>query len=304
MAHQNLPTDLLRTFVTVADHKSFTKAGDILGRTQPAISLQIRRLEELVGCELISTRGRANLLTPVGEEFVRFARQMLCLNDEIVARLQNRRAEGSLRVGLPVDYAVAFFQELLTKFLRENAEVELEIVCELSKRLLGRLDAGELDVVVAMYDGVAPSNLAFAWAERPIWVAAKALAFDRQTPVRLLAHNEGCEYRSRMIRALDEVGRPWRVVYSSPGISGLQDAVLSGLGISALTKRTLRPGMKVLGEETGLPPLDDVHVGLHYKHSVQSTAGKRLAGVIMAALQESGQTELIRIDRPFHHTAA
>ena len=84
MAHQNLPTDLLRTFVTVADHKSFTKAGELLGRTQPAVSLQIRRLEGLLGCELISTKGRANLLTPQGEEFVRFARQMLCLNDEII----------------------------------------------------------------------------------------------------------------------------------------------------------------------------------------------------------------------------
>jgi DNA-binding transcriptional LysR family regulator len=304
VAHQNLPTDLLRTFVTVADHKSFTRAGELLGRTQPAISLQIRRLEDLLGCELISTRGRANLLTPEGEEFSRFARQMLCLNDEIVARVQHRRAEGSLRVGLPVDYAGAFFQQILTRFLREHPEVDLEIVCEVSKRLLDRLENGDLDVVVAMYEGPAPSNLAFAWAERPIWVAAADFAPDRKTAIRLLAHNEGCEYRARMIRALDEIGRHWRIVYSSPGIGGLQTAVLSRLGITALTQRTLLPGMAVLGEETGLPSLDDVHVGLHYKHSVLSIAGKRLAGEIMTAMQQSGQTDLIRIDRPFRTTAA
>ena len=235
MRHQNLPTDLLRTLVTVADHKSFTKAGELLGRTQPAISLQIRRLEELVGAELVSTKGRTNLLTPQGEEFVRFARQMLCLNDDMVARMQKRRAEGALRVGLPVDYAAAFFQEILTRFLREHPEVELEIVCELSRRLIERLDAGEFDVVVAMYNGPAPSDMAFAWAERPIWVGTPGQDLDRGKPVRLLAHNEGCEYRARMIRALDEIGRPWRIVYSSPGIGGLQNAVLSGLGITALT---------------------------------------------------------------------
>ncbi len=304
MRHQNLPTDLLRTLVTVADHKSFTKAGELLGRTQPAISLQIRRLEELVGAELVSTRGRTNLLTPQGEEFVRFARQMLCLNDDMVARMQKRQADGALRVGLPVDYAAAFFQVILTQFLREHPEVELEIVCELSRRLIERLDAGELDVVVAMYDGPAPSDMAFAWAERPIWAGKAGVDLDRGKPVRLLAHNEGCEYRARMVRALDEIGRSWRIVYSSPGIGGLQNAVLSGLGITALTKRTLLPGMAVLGEETGLPPLDDVHVGLHYKHSVLSTAGKRLAGEFMRSLQESGQTDLIEIGRPFRTTAA
>lgn len=304
MRHQNLPTDLLRTLVTVADHKSFTKAGELLGRTQPAVSLQIRRLEELVGAELVSTKGRTNLLTPQGEEFVRFARQMLCLNDDMVARMQKRRAEGALRVGLPVDYAAAFFQDILTRFLREHPEVDLEITCEMSKRLADRLDAGELDVVVAMYEGPAPSDMAFAWAERPIWVGAAGLDLGRGKPIRLLAHNEGCEYRARMIRALDEVGRPWRIVYSSPGIGGLQSAVLSGLGVTALTTRTLLPGMVVLGEDTGLPPLDDVHVGLHYKHSVLSTAGKRLAGEIMRSLQESGQTDLIEIGRPFRTTAA
>lgn len=302
--HQNLPTDLLRTLVTVADHKSFTKAGEILGRTQPAISLQIRRLEEMIGCELVSTRSRTNLLTPQGDEFVRFARQMLCLNDEIVARVHHRRAEGLLRVGLPVDYAVAFFQDILTRFLREHPEVELEIVCDPSRLLLSRLDHGDLDLVIAMYDAPAPSNLAFAWAERPIWVASADFEADPTAPVRLLAHNEGCEYRARMIRALDEIGRAWRIVYSSPGISGLQNAVLSGLGITALTQRTLLPGMAVLGESAGLPALDDVHVGLHYKQSVLSTAGNRLAGTIMKAMQDSGQTGLIRVDRPYRHSAA
>lgn len=304
MAHQNLPTDLLRTLVTVADHKSFTKAGELLGRTQPAISLQIRRLEDLVGAELVSTKSRSNLLTAKGEELVRLARQMLTLNDEIVARVGKRKAQGSLRVGLPVDYAVAFFQDLLTRFLNEHPEVELEIVCDPSRLLLARLEEGELDLVVAMYEAPAPSNLAFAWAERPIWVAASNARLDRDAPLRLLAHNEGCEYRSRMIRALDEVGRPWRLVYSSPGITGLQNAVLAGLGVTALTRRTLLPGMAQLGEDIGLPPLDDVHVGLHYKQSVLSAAGKRLAGEIMTALKASGQTGLIEIARPFRTTAA
>ena len=296
MRHRNLPTDLLRTFVTLADVRSFTLAGKLLGRTQPAISLQIRRLEELLECELLSTEGRANVLTPQGEEFVRFARQMLCLNDEIVTRIRKLPSDGRLRVGLPVDYAVAFFQRQLTEFAHQHPEVELEIVCDLSGVLLHKLDDGALDVVIAMHDGQAPANLAFAWAERPVWVAASGTTLHRATPLRLVTHNDGCQYRMRMQRALDNVGRPWRIAYSSPGISGLQSAVLAGLGVSALTRRTLLPGMVDLTENGQLPPLDDVHVGLHYKLSLISTAGKMLAGKLMTALRDSGQRDLIQVE--------
>jgi DNA-binding transcriptional LysR family regulator len=154
-----------------------------------------------------------------------------------------------------------------------------------------------------MYARQASANLAFAWAERPIWAAAAEFTMPTSEPLPLVAHHLGCAYRERMTRALDLIDRPWRVVYSSPGISGVQNAVLAGWGITALTRRTLLPSMRILNGSDGLPALDDVHVGLHYKHSALSTPGLMLASTLMKSLQDSGQTDLIKIDRPFRADA-
>jgi DNA-binding transcriptional LysR family regulator len=297
--YQNLPTDMLRTFVAVAELKSFTRAGEVMGRTQPAVSLQIRRLEEILNCKLLDTGGRVVALTPEGELLIRYARQILIINDGAVAEFSRRPRVGTLRVGLPIDYAVAFFQAALSHFMREHSEVELEVYCDLSPQLLHRVEVGQLDLAIAMYDRQAPANLAFAWAERPVWAAASDSGIHRQLPVPLVAHHSGCEYRERMTRALDQIDRPWRIAYSTPGISGLQNAVVSGWGVSALTQRTLIGGMRVLTEADDMPPLSDVHVGLHYKHSLLSTAGLLLATHIMKSLQDSGQSGLIKVGRPF-----
>lgn len=299
----NLPIDCLRTFVTVIDLGSFTKAGQKLGRTQPAVTLQMQRLQELVGCDLIQVAGRDISRTDAGETLLRFARHVLRLNDEVVALLQHRRPDGVLRIGLPTDYAAAFLQRALTGFIREHTEVQLEVECDLSARLLDRLDADELDVVVAMQGERPGPGLCFSWAEQPLWVAGQDSGVHALTPVPIAAHNKGCEYRARMIQALDFVGRPWRIAYSSPGVSGLQEAVRSGLGISAMTRRTLRRGMKILSEADGFPAMTDIRIGLHYKHSRLSTAGLMLVSHLVQCLHDSGQTDLIRIDRNIGRSA-
>lgn len=294
----NLPTEVLRTFLAVIDLGSFTKAGQLLSRTQPAISLQIRRLEELIGLRLMDTSGRSIALTRDGEMLARSARQLLVMNDEIVARLQKRESEGSLRVGLPTDYAVAFFQKSLAHFSREHPEVQLSIHCDVSERLLPMFLDSELDIAIAMYDGRPAPGLIYTWVERPIWTAGSDSDVERRIPLPVAAHPEGCHYRRRMIDCLDQIGRPWRITYSSPGISGLQQAVQSGLGVTALTRRTLLRGMRVLGDKDGFPPLADIHIGLHFKNTGASTAALMLVNFIMQALHDSGQTGFVRIERP------
>lgn len=300
----NLPTDVLRTFLAVIDLGSFTKAGRLLGRTQPAISLQIRRLEELVGLPLMDTSGRSIALTHDGEILARSARQLLVMNDEIVARLQKRESEGKLNVGLPTDYAVAFFQNLLARFCREHPEVQLSIHCDVSQRLLPMFASGDLDIAIAMYDNRPAPGLIYTWVERPIWAAGSDSDADRRNPVPIAAHPEGCHYRSRMIRCLDQIGKPWRITYSSPGISSLQQAVQSGLGVTALTRHTLLQGMRVLSEGDGFPPLTDIHVGLHFKNTGASTAALMLVNFIMQALHDSGQIGFVRMDKSGAATAA
>jgi len=297
MRLMNLPIDTLRTLVTIVDLGSYTKAAQRLGRTQPALTLQVQKLQDQLGTRVLKSGGRDFTLTEEGELLLRYARQMLRLNDEITNRLLKRKPEGIVRIGLPTDYAVAFFQKVLTNFIAEHKDVELEIICDLSMRAMERLAADELDVAVALFGDRQNDWLAYSWAERPIWVAAQTSTVEAATTVPLVAHDKGCEYRERMVRSLDMIDRQWRVVFTSPGISALQDAVKADLGVSALTRRTFLRGMRILTEAEGFPPLADIHVGIHYKHSNLSTAALMLVSYIVQSLHDSGQTDIIRIDR-------
>lgn len=293
----NLPIDNLRTLVAVVDLGSYTRAAERVGRSQPAVTLQIQKLQELAGCRIMKIGGRDFSLTEDGELLLRYARQILRLNDEIASRLQRHKPEGVVRIGLPTDYAVAFLQRVLTNFVERHKDVELEISCHLSAVTMQRLADDELDLAIAMYSDRQNDSLAYSWTERPIWVAAEGSDAHRKDPVPIAAHDKGCEYRDRMIRALDSIGRPWRIAYVSPGISGLQEAVKAGFGVSALTRRTLMRGMQVLTEADGFPALPDIRIGLHYKHSNLSTAALMLVSYVVQSLHDSGQTDIIRIER-------
>lgn len=283
----NLPTDLLRTFITVTDLGGYTKAGEVLNRTQPAISLQMKRLEDLLGEKLLVHDGRTVNLTSGGKVLAVFARQILRLNDEAISRFRRTSVDGPLRIGLPTDYAVSFLQNAVTGFVHGNQAVDLEIHCDVSRNLLEDLHADRLDVAVALITGTDDHYLVRAWEEQPIWACAKDSDIHKAQPLPLVSHPDGCEYRNRIVEALNRAGRSWRIAYSSPGITGLQNAVCDGLGVSALTRKTLLEGLRVLTEKDGLPPLAKIRIGLFYKHPRQSSAGLKLVEHMIAGLDEA-----------------
>ncbi|HEY9039665.1 MAG TPA: LysR substrate-binding domain-containing protein [Roseovarius sp.] len=272
----NLQTDLLRTFVTVVDLRSFTETGRALGRTQPAISLQIKRLEEVAGVKLLSDSRKKIELTADGQALLEYAREMLRLNDRAVANLQRAKLLGTLSIGLPVDYSIEYFQKIIGEFSRSNPQVLLDIRCNRSRDLLAALDVDDLDLAICITDVVPAPHLSLYWSERPVWACAGDYRIDPDTPVRIIAHPEGCFYRKRMVDALDIEGRDWHVAFESPGISAVQKAVLHGMGVTALTSKTLLPGMRILSPKEGFPKLANIHVGLFYKHIKISDAALKL----------------------------
>lgn len=284
----NLPTDLLRTFIAVVELGGHSKAGAVLGRSQPAISLQIRRLEDLVRTPLLAQEGRAIHPTPAGEALLSYAREMVRINDEAVRYFHRSDMTGVLRIGLPTDYAVAFLQGTLTGFLHNHPDVDLEIHCDLSRELHQLLRSDELDIIVATMPTARMPYLSRAWVEQPVWAASASLALKDTRPVPLGAHLEGCDYRARMIDVLDAAARRWRIVYTGPGISGLQNAVLNGLCVTALTQATMLPGMRELTEAEGFPKLEPLRIGLFYKHPRLSAAGLQLVSDLVASLESVG----------------
>ena len=156
---RSIPTDLLRAFVTVIDLRGYTRAGEQLGRTQPAISLQMKKLQELLGVSLFAKEGGAQP-TEHGEIVAGYARQILALNDEMMLKLSNRDSKGKLRLGIPNDYADHFLPKLMATLARDGGDITFDVVCDLSHNLLRGLRNGQFDIVVAMTaDG--PSEGAF-----------------------------------------------------------------------------------------------------------------------------------------------
>lgn len=284
----DLPTNLLRSFVTVVEVQNYTRAADLLGRSQPAVSLQIKRLEELVGYKLIRQKGRAMQVTDKGEALAMHARQILRLNDQAMGLFEARSSEETLRVGLPLDYGVRAMQRGLTRLIQKDDRARLFITCDLSKNLLDALLRGDIDIAIALYRGGDPQFLVRHWQEHPFWVGAIGLD-PRATPdLPLVAHPSGCVYRQRMTEALKRARRQWEVVFSSPDIDAVQQAVVDGLGFSSLTALTLCEGLSRIGPDKGLPDLEPLQIGLFYRQTGFGAIGH----VVADCLVETIETEL------------
>lgn len=287
MVQINLPTELLRTFVTVIEVESYTHAAELLGRTQPAISLQMKRLDELVGQPLIVRKGRGVALTERGEALIGHARQILRLNDIAVSQFGGDAADSALRIGLPVDYGVRMLQSCLTRIVRKNPHIKTEIRCELSRNLIEALHKDELDIAVGLYPGGDQQFLHRSWLEKPVWVSAKGVDFIDVDELPLIAHPYGCVYRERMTEALEQVDRRWRVAFSSPGIGSIQQAILDGIGVSCLTGPTMLDGLESLPAASGLPELEPLNIGLFYRQTGLAQHGHQVVNDIEVTLNEA-----------------
>lgn len=285
MAIRNLDIDLLRCFLTIAETGSLTRAGQRLGRTQSAISLQLKRLEEQVGRTLIDRTPRAISLTPEGERLIGPARQILRLNDATLAKMFEPEIVGTVRIGVPEDFATAHLPSVLSAFADAHPLVELEVTCDLTLNLIERFHAGAFDMVLVKrqpstdrQDGVR------VWREPLVWVGRDSQAAADAAKVPLVVSPEPCVYRRRATEALDALGRPWRIAYTSTSLAGSVSAVRAGLGISVLPLHMVPTGLQAIGTEAGLPPLYDTEIALIEAPGLSATA-HLLAQHIIAALE-------------------
>lgn len=287
---KNLPTDLLRTFVTVVDEGGFSSAGGLLGRSQPAISLQIKRLQDLLGVPLLNKAGRGFALTDEGQLVLSYARSMLNLNDEVITRLTRSSVTGAVRLGVPNEFADSFLPEILGKFAQRYPEVAIEVGCELSTHLLAKLQKGEYDLVFGLHtsppqrSGRTGTASAEGWTESLVWVGSPQQPLHNRTPLPLIVAPKGCVYRQRILETLEKLGRPWRIAYTSPSFGGIKAGVLAGLGVTVLAKSTVPEGIAVLGAAEGMPELQGIRVHLHYDRVKTSEAVQALVNYMAERL--------------------
>ncbi len=263
LAVRNIPTDLMRSFVKAIDGGSFTRAAEMVGRTQSAISLQIKRLEEMVGVRLFQRDAHNLQLTAQGLTFAQYARRMLALNDEVLALMQSPDVSGRVRLGAPSEYTDSLLPHLLSRFAQSHPNVLLEVTNDLSKNLLARQKSGEFDIVIALHDHDEPSDGMPIFSEPLIWFSSIDHTRYIQNPLPLVLAPSPCIYRQRILRQLNRESKPNKVAYLSSSYSAILAGVRAGLGVTAMAQSTVPEGVQILGPESGLALLGTLEVRLH-----------------------------------------
>ena len=256
-----LDLDQLQTFISIADTGSFTRAAEEVHRTQSAVSMQMRRLEERIGKPLFEKDGRTNRLTEEGDRLLSYARRLLFLNRETLAAFDDRRLEGTIRIGTPDDYADRFLPEIMARFARSNPHVELTVVCEPTPGLVEHIKRGNLDLALVTHND-ARGQSEVVRREPLLWVTSANHATHEQDVLPMAFGRPNCIWRRAACDVLDQMGRDYRILFTSFSATVITAAVLSGLAISVLPECALRPGMRVLGEADGFGTLPDCRIGI------------------------------------------
>ncbi|MBU0584905.1 MAG: LysR family transcriptional regulator [Alphaproteobacteria bacterium] len=256
-----LDLDQLQTFITISDTGSFTRAADEVHRTQSAVSMQMRRLEERIGKPLFEKDGRTNKLTEEGERLLSYARRMMHLNRETLSAFDDRALEGTLRIGTPDDYADRFLPEIMARFARSNPRVELTVICEPTPGLVDHIKRGNLDLAIVTHNAERGQSEVVR-REPLLWVASANHAIHEETILPMAFGRPTCVWRRSACQVLDQMNREYRILFTSWSATVITAAVLSGLAISVLPECALRPGMRVLSDADGFGALPDCKIGI------------------------------------------
>jgi len=288
----SLDPDLLRTFTYIAEEGSFTRAAQRVGRTQSAVSMQVQRLEGLLGERLLSRgKGGSVHLTPHGEFLLHRAREMLALNDQIWTSFRAPTVHGTVRLGTPDDYALRYLPQILKRFAESYPAVQVDVLCLPSSGLVERMRAGDLDLTLCS-DGHQPAG----WPAVPLWrglltwITSTGHAPHRLDPLPVALAGDQCTWAAAALRALDGVGRRYRIAYRSATQLGTHAPVLAGLAVTVSTISWLPDGLRPLRPEEGMPALPDF--GILMLRS--SDARQPVTDALAAYIAETFQSETLR----------
>lgn len=262
----HLDTILLEMFIAIADTKSFSVASQIVGRTQPAVSLQIKKLEEQVGCELFKRSGNKVHLTRRGEIFLQYASSMIKSQLELQSILLNQNLQNlKIRIGLPEDIAAIYLSDILKSLHTLYPDIDLEINCDLTLNLIKAFNNNQYDIAIIKNDeelsAIYPHNLE-VWNEPLLWVSHES--YMMKDSISLIVSPEPCIYRVKTINILSKHNIPWKVQYTTHSLAGKIAALTAGFGICTLPSRILANHKSLINVEQkfGLPKLSDFRISI------------------------------------------
>lgn len=279
----NLPTELLRTFIAIADGGTFSQAAEQINRTQSAVSMQVKRLEELVDKPLFKRDSRNLKLTADGLTLLSYARRILKLNEEAISILKRPEISGWVRIGLPDDYATRFLPEILAGFSRTHPQVQVEVTCDPSSQLRQRMKRRELDLAMTTSAVSDEVDTLLLRREPMVWVTSEQHLTHEESPLPLALFPDDCYCRSWAIDTLEKANIDYRIAYTSASIMGLHAAITAGLAVSAISQSVIPPGVRQLTADEGFPPLPNASFLLHRNLESNNCAVDTLAQHIAKA---------------------
>jgi DNA-binding transcriptional LysR family regulator len=278
----DLDPDLLRAFVAVADTRSFTRAAITLHRTQSAVSMQIKRLEDRLGVELFHRTKAQVGLSPSGEGLLGYARRILLLNEEAIGHLREQKIEGFVRLGVMDDYGSLVVPPLLSNFASGYPRINVEMETGLTSHMLTRLGAA-FDLVVAMHP-VGKGGGTFLRREQAVWATSALHPVEQTDPLPVALYPQGCLFRQWATDALDGTHRRWRLAFVSHSLAAVESIADQGLAVTVVKSGTFPKKLRLLSEREGMPRLPAADICLHRAPNL-SRAASLLAELLVGGIE-------------------
>ena len=286
----DIDLDLVRCFVTVVESSGFTQASKRLHLTQSAITLKIKRLEDMLGQRLFVKTVPPPELTLEGEIVLGYAFRLLELNREMVTRVSKSDAMTTIRLSVISHFGYHHLPLWLSAFKKACPQIQVVTDMGMTDELLKSLDEDRFDLVIAGagYTGMSQYKSAprlheqHLQKEKLIWVQAEDSKIDlKKDPLPLVMFGPKCRFRPLCLDALQKAGRTWEIVYDGGSIQAIQSAVEADLGLSVVTPISLKPGIEIVGKKAGLPPLPPCELALYYRKDLTVPAVQKLADFIV-----------------------
>ncbi len=266
---RNLDITTLRSFVAVADSGGVTRAAGFLHLTQSAVSMQLKRLEEMLGLDLLDRTGRTIALTASGEQLLVYARRMIALNDEVIGRLTDQAYEGEIKLGVPHDTVYPAIPQVLKQFHAAFPRVKVQLEASYTRILKDQFSKGERDLIVTTETSLDNGGETLASKEL-CWIGAPGGAAWRQRPLRL-AFCRFCTFRPHVVAALDASGIQWEMSVETDSDRTIEAAVSADLAVHAMIDGTEPPYLEQVDHNGALPTLPHQQINLY---GAQTSAGE------------------------------
>lgn len=282
-----LDMEVIRSFITIAESGSFTRAAHQIFRTPSALSMQIKRLEETLGQALFVREARKVKLTPEGEILLGYARRLLKLNEDAVRRFVAPALAGTVRLGTPDDIGTRILPRVLTQFARSHPAVQVDVIVGRSEQMLRKLNRRELDLVLVTVGNqdLEADRGEIVHNEPLVWTGCQGGVAAQRDPLPLALSGPGCPWRNRALTALDRADKAYRIAYISEHCAGQEAALLADLAVAPFPASMVQDPLQILGDEAGLPDLGNYQIAM-VSNNQSGTAGEILAGHVKAVFRE------------------